>query len=134
MTATELSIADGPSAGGQVKAGYGVSLTDIAAFEQSISRAQAGGLPGGVTVQPPLEVAPSPAMQALFKPLERINAEASRISSSAEAAAKGTGALTPGEMVNFSVKVHEFMFNCQITSNAANRASDGLQQLFRQQS
>ena len=134
MTAAELPFTEGAAVVGGVRAGYGASLTDIAAFEQSIARAQAGGMQGGVTVQPPLQVAPSPAMQALFKPLERINAEASRISSSAEEAAKGSGALTPGEMVNFSVKVHEFMFNCQITSNAANRASDGLQQLFRQQS
>jgi len=41
--------------------------------------------------------------------------------------------MTPGEMVMLSVKCHEFMFHCQLTSNAANRTSDGLQQLFRQQ-
>ena len=32
-----------------------------------------------------------------------------------------------------TVKAHEFMFHCQLTANVANRTSDGLQQLFRQQ-
>ena len=41
--------------------------------------------------------------------------------------------LTPGEMVMLTVKCHEFMFHSQLTANVANRASDGLQQLFRQQ-
>jgi hypothetical protein len=36
-------------------------------------------------------------------------------------------------MIGLTVQCHEFMFNCQLTSNIANRTSDGLQQLFRQQ-
>jgi hypothetical protein len=36
-------------------------------------------------------------------------------------------------MVMLTVKCHEFLFHSQLTANVANRASDGLQQLFRQQ-
>jgi hypothetical protein len=36
-------------------------------------------------------------------------------------------------MIMLSVRCQEFMFHCQLTSNVANRTSDGLQQLFRQQ-
>jgi hypothetical protein len=36
-------------------------------------------------------------------------------------------------MVMLSMRCQEFMFHCQLTSNIANRTSDGLQQLFRQQ-
>ena len=41
--------------------------------------------------------------------------------------------MTPGEVVMLTVRCQEFMFHCQLTSNIANRTSDGLQQLFRQQ-
>jgi hypothetical protein len=47
--------------------------------------------------------------------------------------AEGTR-VTPGEMVMLSMRCDEFMFHCELTSNAANRSSDGLQELFREQS
>lgn len=56
-----------------------------------------------------------------------------QLSSLAQAAYDEGRALTPSEMVLLTVKCHEFMFHCQLTSNVANRTSDGLQQLFRQQ-
>ena len=50
-------------------------------------------------------------------------------------AAQASGSeMTPGEVVDLTMKCHEFMFHCQLTSNIANRTSDGIQQLFRQQS
>ena len=42
-------------------------------------------------------------------------------------------ATMPGEIMKLTVRCQEFMFHCQLTSNIANRTSDGLQQLFRQQ-
>ena len=41
--------------------------------------------------------------------------------------------LTPGEIIELTMRCQEFMFHCQLTSNIANRSSDGVQQLFRQQ-
>ena len=41
--------------------------------------------------------------------------------------------MTPGDMVSLTMRCQEFMFHCQLMSNIANRTSDGLQQLFRQQ-
>jgi microcompartment protein CcmL/EutN len=116
-----------------VKAGYGASLTDVGAFEQAIARAQANGAAGGITVQPAPVQAPGQAVQALFKPLEHINAEASALSAQAQSAVDSGRSMTPSEMVLMTVKCHEFMFHCQLTANVANRTSDGLQQLFRQQ-
>ena len=50
-------------------------------------------------------------------------------------AAQASGAdMSPGEVVNLTMKCHEFMFHCQLSSSIANRTSDGIQQLFRQQS
>lgn len=116
-----------------VTVAYGASFNDVAGFEHTITQLQHGQHAGPVTVQAPAAATPSPALRALLRPLEGINAQAQQLSLHAQASAAGGGTLSPGEMVRFSVKVHEFMFNCQLTSNAANRTSDGLQQLFRQQ-
>lgn len=115
---------------GALNAGYGVSLSDSAAFEHALAHSQ-GGV---VTVQGQLTPGPGQAMQALFKPLDHISTEAGELSSMAKAATDGTRPMSPGEMVSLTVKCHELMFHCQLTANVANRTSDGLQQLFRQQS
>jgi hypothetical protein len=62
-----------------------------------------------------------------------LSAEAAQISAKASEAASSGATLSPGEMIMLSVRCQEFMFHCQLTSNVANRTSDGLQQLFRQQ-
>lgn len=118
------------TAGGGVNAGYGVSLTDLSGFQQALARVQADG--AGV-LEPQAVAAPSESMQALFKPLEHINAEAASLHQHAEAALAAGTEMTPGEMVMLTVRAHEFLFHSQLTANVANRASDGLQQLFRQQ-
>lgn len=116
------------------RAGYGVALTDVAAFEQAIARAHGAGQTQPLTVQAQAAQPPGKAMLALFRPLEHINGEAAQIQATAKAAMEEKRALTPGEVVMLTVKAHEFMFHCQLTANVANRTSDGLQQLFRQQS
>lgn len=133
MTPDFGAVAAAPAVvgGGALHAGYGASLGDVGAFDRALARA---GQAGGMTLAPlgPLQP-PGQAMQALFKPLEFINAEAVNLSAKASAAAEAGQSMTPGELLQLSVKCQEFMFHCQLTSNAANRTSDGLQQLFRQQ-
>jgi hypothetical protein len=124
-----LDMTSRSAAAAPLRAGYGASLNDAASFEQAVSRAQGHGMASQAQgIQ-----SPGPAMQALFRPLEQINAEASRISAQATSSTEGGQPLSPGEMVSLTVKCHEFMFHCQLTANVANRTSDGLQQLFRQQ-
>ena len=118
-------------AGAGVQAGYGVSLTDLSGFQDALARAQAGGAPS--VLEPQAVSAPGESMQALFKPLEQINAEAASLHEHAEAAMAAGTDMTPGEMVMLTVRAHEFLFHSQLTANVANRTSDGLQQLFRQQ-
>ena len=119
------------AAAGGVSAGYGVSLTDLSGFSDALSRAQSGG--GTGVLEPQAVAAASEGMQALFKPLEHINAEAASLHKSAESAMAAGTEMSPGEMVMLTVRAHEFLFHSQLTANIANRASDGLQQLFRQQ-
>ena len=74
-----------------------------------------------------------PAMKGLFNALDQINVEAKSVSDHASDMEASGGQLTPGEMVMLTMKCQEFMFQSQLTSNIANRSSDGVQQLFRQQ-
>ena len=108
--------------------GYGVSLTDFNGFQQAMAQAsqrlEAGGGVSG----------PSEAAKQLMKPFEHINNEAQQLAMDAKAAEVAGKDMSPSMMVNLSMRTHEFMFHCQLTSNIANRASDGLQQLFKQQS
>lgn len=107
--------------------GYGVSLTDFNGFQQSMAQAsqrlEAGAVSG-----------PSEAAKQLMRPFEHINGEANQLAIEAKAAQAAGQDMSPSQMVNLSVRCQEFMFHCQLTSNIANRASDGLQQLFKQQS
>lgn len=98
---------------------------DVAGFERAMAGAVQRLGPAESTAQ---------AMQRLVQPLDHINAEASSLGRDARAAAASGQELTPGELVNLTVRCQEFMFHCQLTSNIANRTSEGLQQLFRQQS
>jgi len=113
-----------------VQAGYGVSLTDLSGFTQAMQRAQAGGTN---VLEPQAVPAPSEGIQALFKPLEHLNNEASSLHEVADIAQAAGTDMTPSEMVMLTVRCQEFLFHSQLTANAANRTSDGLQQLFRQQ-
>jgi hypothetical protein len=127
-----VTAALGPSAlsgtaAAPMQAGYGVSLTDMSGFDKAMSAvgARLEARPVGAT---------SEAAQQLMKPFEHINGEASRLALDAGAAQRAGREMSPGDMMMLTVRCQEFMFHCQLTSNIANRTSDGLQQLFRQQS
>lgn len=94
-------------------------------FAQAL--AHAGGSPAATGNQI------SPALDGVFKLIDRVDVQARSVSDYATQAQTSGGALTPGEIVNLTMRCQEFMFQCQLTSNIANRSSDGLQQLFRQQ-
>ncbi len=134
MTAMDaaLSFAGPQAAAAPLQAGYGASMSNAAAFDQALARADAAG--PAAAVHAPLAQPPGQALQALMRPLEQINGEAAGLSAQARAATEAGRSLTPGEMVSLTVRCQEFMFHCQLTANVANRTSDGLQQLFRQQS
>ena len=112
-----------------VQAGYGAGVSDVASFQGALKAAGPQALDGlGATPEV------SPAMKAMFNQLERVNGEAKSVSDFAQSAKLSGKTMTPGEIVQLTVRCQEFMFHCQLTSNIANRTSDGVQQLFRQQS
>ena len=122
------AAAIGPSSGAAapVQAGYGVSLTDIGGFQQALAGVQAR------LEARPVAAAHEVAKQ-LMSPFEHINNQAAQLSTQANAAQAAGRDMSPSEVVLLTMRCQEFMFHCQLTSNIANRSSDGLQQLFRQQ-
>ena len=133
LSAAALHAAMPPTLqGADLQAGYGVSLTDLSGFQDALRSAQARGGQGELASHADNRI--NPAVQALFQPLEHINGEAGALRAQATAAMQAGKDLSPGDMVSLTVRCQEFMFHCELTSNMANRASDGLQQLFRQQS
>ncbi|MEW9899021.1 hypothetical protein ABWL39_10360 [Chitinivorax sp. PXF-14] len=102
----------------QAKAGYGFSLADVARFEQAYQG------PGKVQEK---------GLANMMAPLNRIGIEATQFAREIGAITR-TGEIAPSQMMMLTMKAHEFMFQCELTANVANRSSDGVQQLFRQQS
>jgi hypothetical protein len=119
------SAASAPMPPDIIQAGPNASVSDITSFQGSLSAASSTGVGADAL---------GPAMQAMFSQIERVNGEAKSVSEYAKAAQASGSEMTPGEVVDLTMKCHEFMFHCQLTSNIANRTSDGIQQLFRQQS
>lgn len=75
----------------------------------------------------------APAMREMLGALDKVNGEAKSVADYARTAQSNGGEMTPGEIVQLTMRCQEFMFHCQLTSNIANRSADGVQQLFRQQ-
>ena len=120
--------------------GVGQSAGADARFAQSMDRAVDRAMDGArVQSAAPLATpqaveAPNGAMKGVFDKLSSLDGQAKSLADEARAAQASGQEMTPGEMVQLSMRAHEFMFNAQLTSNMANRTSDGLQQLFKQQS
>lgn len=112
----------------ETQVGYGATMTDAVQFQNALHAAGTQAPSGSAGPE-----ALAPAMKGIFNQLEFVNGQASNLAAHAKAAEAKGAAITPGEMIGLTVQCHEFMFNCQLTSNIANRTSDGLQQLFRQQ-
>jgi len=112
----------------QIDVGYNATLGQAVQFQNLLHVSpSAASAPIGPTE-------PTGVMKTMMGALEQVNGQASDLSAMAQKAENSGAGMTPGEMVMMTVRCHEFMFNCQLTSNMANRTSDGLQQLFRQQS
>lgn len=120
-----------PATAPTLQAGSGLSITDLSGFQHTLGQMEVR-LEAPAAYSPPGSL--SASTEALLQPLTRIDGEAGRLAADAQAARAEGAELRPGDMVMLTVRCQEFMFHCQLTSNIANRCSDGLQQLFRQQS
>lgn len=77
---------------------------------------------------------PSEGMRNVLAAFERLNGGADSIREMANKMAANPADASPSQIIQMTMQCHQFMFQCELTSNVANRTSDGIQQLFRQQS
>ena len=106
-----------------------VAVIDVANFQQAYANAanvQQVASPSSIE-------AISPGFKAVLQNFESLNGRVGNLGELAASIGDG-GEPTPSEMMQLTVKCHEFLFHAELTSNVANRTSDGIQQLFRQQS
>jgi len=131
IAAAASAVMQGSSAagavGGQVQAGYGVSLTDFGGFQQALANASAR------LEARPVNATPE-AVKMAFQPFDHINNEAAQLAETGKAAQAAGKDLSPGDMVLLTARCQEFAFHCQLMASVANKTSDGLSQMFRQQS
>ncbi|MEO1574933.1 MAG: hypothetical protein AAFU65_08230 [Pseudomonadota bacterium] len=108
------------------------SAYDIASFRQSMERAQTVNEAGTATPQA-VTPADSEGLRAVFSTLDTLNGRAGILEQKSSVFTSGDRDMSPGDMLMLTVESHEFLFHCELTANVANRTSDGIQQLFRQQ-
>jgi hypothetical protein len=119
-------------------AGHGFSLNDIAKFEAAMSeqvnfKASASQQIGPTHNYDKTMFLNSQSLQAFLAPLDKISSSSQYIMGNSELLAASPDA-SPGDLLMTMVSIQKFMFECQMTSSVANRTSDGIQELFRQQS
>jgi hypothetical protein len=108
-----------------IKAPYSASVNDIGAFQGAMKKAE------GSYIAP---VSESPILRAVITTLDSLNLEAKSMADASMAVQTKGSNILPSDFLNITVKCQEFMFHCQLTSNIAKTTSDGVQQMFRQQS
>lgn len=110
------------------------SAYDVRAFAATLERT--GGAPPQQAATPIdlTPAAPSEGTRALIAAINNLNGGAENINAMSMSMSGNIADITPGQMMEMTMKCHQFLFQAELTSNVANRTSDGIQQLFRQQS
>ena len=112
------------SGGTPLASSAGASPESIQRFQQAHSRA--------VAQVNEAHAADGSSTNPLLSPLLSLNSDSTRLAAQADRAAQTE--MKPSELMMLTMRSHEFLFHCELVANVANRSSDGMQQLFRQQS
>ncbi|MCL1636166.1 hypothetical protein M2650_16215 [Luteimonas sp. SX5] len=129
MDAAQASPAARPAQSPQASA---FDVRDFAAALERTGGAPQAGAPQQVIAS--VAAPPSEGTRAVLAALEHLNGGADNINAMSQTMTANSADLTPGEMMQMTMRCHQFLFQAELTSNVANRTSDGIQQLFRQQS
>ena len=132
VTTVDLTALLG-AAGSTASPAQSRTVFDIAQFQNAYARAgQTVEMQDPAKVAAPSQAQESEGFRAVLNTLTALNGRAAGLGDNAGISA--TKDMSPGDMLMMTVRCHEFMFHCELTANVANRSSDGVQQLFRQQS
>ena len=132
-----LDAAAGAAGGAPAAAQPQASAIEVRDFAQAQLRAAGVSQPpqasGAEAVSGAAQAEHSQGTQMVISAFDSLNSSAKEIEALSQAMSGTTGDLTPSQMLEMTMLSHKFLFQSQLTSNVANRTSDGVQQLFRQQ-
>jgi hypothetical protein len=112
-----------------------IDVRDFAAALQRSGGVDAAKGPASAEAAPKVEKSePSEGARMLISAIDNLNSGAENINAVSNSMSANIAEITPGQMLEMTMKCHQFLFQAELTSNVANRTSDGIQQLFRQQS
>jgi hypothetical protein len=106
------------------------SLYDVARFDQLY---QGVAQPGATAPAIPAAEIADNAFSKALKLLESLDG-GEGIGKESLRILANNAEMSPSEMIGLTMKAHHFLFQSELTANIANKSSEGLQQLFRQQS
>ncbi len=131
--AFDLSAAVRPLTGGTMAPGGAPApaVFDVAHFNAAYS---AAGHSPKLPEPPKVSAAEAADFGTVLRLLEGLNGRAESLGTAARQLQASQQRIEPGELLQLTMQAHEFLFHCELTSNVANRTSDGVQQLFREQS
>ncbi len=127
----EFAAGQGQASGMVAPAQNNVTVFDVSNFEQSMMRAQKASTPAAIQSSASIE---STGFSSAISALKDLNGSMETLGTDALRMAADNGSFTPSEMLLLAVKSHELVFQSQMTATVANKTSDGITQLFKQQS
>lgn len=108
-------------------------IDDIARFRQTFADAAPTSVaPAESVAAVPQEL--SAGIKAVLNQFDSLNSQASQLGQMANTMRSSGQDLKPSQVIDLTMRCQEMVFQAELTSNVANRSSDGVQQLFRQQS
>lgn len=112
-----------------------IDVRDFAAALQRSGGVEVSKGPAAAEAAPKVDKSePSEGTRMLISAINNLNSGAENINAVSNSMSNNIAEITPGQMMEMTMKCHQFLFQAELTSNVANRTSDGIQQLFRQQS
>jgi TolA-binding protein len=111
--------------------GTAPAVFDVSHFDAAYSAAAVNATPAAEPVAR-VSGSESQGLRTVMETLDRLNGKAESLGS--RAVQMQGGQMKPSDILMMTLRAQEFLFHCELTSNVANRTSDGVQQLFREQS
>jgi hypothetical protein len=108
------------------------TVFDLANFHAAYASAAQTSPPADQA--PKVSGAETGGFRSVMAMLQGLNGDAESIGTAALQNKSSQARMTPGDMLAMTTQAYEFLFHCEVTSNVANRTSEGVQQLFQQQS
>jgi hypothetical protein len=131
--AFEMAAAAAQPSGVATAAAAGApSVFDLANFHAAYTSAAQTSPPAAQA--PKVSGAETGGFHSVMVMLQGLNGDAESIGTAALQNKSSQARMTPGDMLAMTTQAYEFLFHCEVTSNVANRTSEGVQQLFQQQS